>query len=116
MLSLTAIAIVALTGQAFAHAHLKSSTPADKAVIKASPAELDLTFTEKLNLNFSAITVKGVDGKPVTTDAATLGDEDTTLIVPVSTKLASGAYAVEWHVLSADGHKTKGKYSFTIKP
>ena len=38
-----------------------------------------------------------------------------TLIVPVSTKLDKGQYEVYWTALSVDGHKTQGKYTFTVK-
>ncbi|EBS0022956.1 hypothetical protein DTE83_24205, partial [Salmonella enterica subsp. enterica serovar Enteritidis] len=24
-------------------------------------------------------------------------------------------YTVDWHVVSVDGHKTKGKYTFSVK-
>lgn len=38
------------------------------------------------------------------------------LTIPVSEALGPGAYTVEWHVLSTDGHKTNGSYTFTVKP
>ncbi|MEC6914814.1 copper resistance protein CopC, partial [Klebsiella quasipneumoniae] len=38
-----------------------------------------------------------------------------TLIVPVSTTLDKGQYEVDWTALSVDGHKTQGKYTFTVK-
>ena len=34
---------------------------------------------------------------------------------PPKAALAPGAYMVMWRVLSADGHKMKGQYSFTVK-
>jgi methionine-rich copper-binding protein CopC len=37
-------------------------------------------------------------------------------MVPLSETLAPGAYTVEWHALSADGHKTNGAFTFTVKP
>jgi len=116
ILAYTAIAGLVVTGQAFAHAHLKSSVPSDKAVVKTAPTELDLTFTEELNLKFSGITVTGPNQKPVKTGEAMLMNGDKALMVPVSDTLAAGTYTVEWHALSADGHKSKGKYSFTVKP
>ncbi len=53
--------------------------------------------------------------------AVKLGDPRLThngkvLAVPVSVPLGSGTYIVEWHVLSTDGHKTNGSYTFTVKP
>lgn len=102
-------------GQAFAHAHLKSAVPADKASVSA-PTELDLTFTEELNLKFSGVKVSGPDKADVSLGDASLKDEGKVLAVPVSATLAPGEYTVDWHVLSTDGHKTNGSYTFSVKP
>ncbi|MDU5691430.1 MAG: copper resistance protein CopC, partial [Citrobacter freundii] len=29
--------------------------------------------------------------------------------------LEAGKYTVDWHVVSVDGHKTKGQYTFSVK-
>jgi methionine-rich copper-binding protein CopC len=115
ILSVTALASFALAGQAFAHAHLKNSAPVDKAAV-ASPSELDLTFTEELNLKFSGLTVTGPDRGQVKLGEGMLEDGGKVLMVPVSDKLAPGSYTVDWHVLSTDGHKTEGNFTFTVKP
>ncbi|OWO95788.1 Cu resistance protein [Rhizobium esperanzae] len=115
ILFFTAIATIAVAGEALAHAHLKSSVPADKASI-ASPGELDLSFSEEVNLKFSGVKVTGPDNKSVKLGDGMLMDSDKTLMVPISGKLAAGQYTVEWHVLSTDGHKTNGSYSFTVTP
>jgi copper resistance protein C len=114
-LALTVAAVVAAAGPAFAHAHLKSSVPAEKAVV-AAPAELDLAFTEGLDLAFSGIRLIGPDRRDVKTGDAMPMDGGKALMVPVSGPLAPGDYTVEWHVLSVDGHKTNGAYGFTVKP
>lgn len=110
------VASIAFAGQAFAHAHLTTSTPADKAVLTMSPDELDLIFTEALNLKFTGIKLIGPDKQEIKTGDGMLMDGDKGLMIPVSDKLDAGTYTVEWHALSADGHKTNGTYSFTIKP
>ena len=107
---------LALTDEAFAHTHLKDAFPADRATVTASPAELDLTFTEELNLKFTGIKITGPDKTEIKTGEASLKDGDKTLVVPVSGKLGAGSYSVEWHALSTDGHKTSGSYAFTVKP
>jgi methionine-rich copper-binding protein CopC len=113
--SFAGVATLAIAGQALAHAHLKSSVPADKASV-ASPSELDLTFSEGVNLKFSGIKVTGPKKEEVKLGNAMLMDSDTTLMVPVSDTLEPGTYKVEWHALSNDGHKTNGSYNFTVKP
>ncbi|EPT4862193.1 copper resistance protein CopC, partial [Klebsiella pneumoniae] len=37
------------------------------------------------------------------------------LIVPLADSLKPGTYTVDWHVVSVDGHKTKGHYTFSVK-
>ncbi|NEK18387.1 copper homeostasis periplasmic binding protein CopC [Rhizobium leguminosarum] len=107
---------VAFASQAFAHAHLKSAAPASESTVKQAPSELDLTFTEGLNLKFSGAKLTGPGKAAVKTGKGSLMDGDMTLMVPVSQKLTPGKYTVEWHVLSTDGHKTNGSYSFTVAP
>jgi len=114
--ALSALALVIFAGQAFAHAHLTESVPADKATVAVSPDELDLHFSEELDLKFSGAKIIGPDKASVKTGDAMLMDDGKTLMVPLPEKLDPGAYEVEWHVLSTDGHKTKGAYGFTVKP
>ncbi|MBN8953467.1 MULTISPECIES: copper homeostasis periplasmic binding protein CopC [unclassified Rhizobium] len=116
-LLLAAAAIsIAFAGEALAHAHLKSAVPAVDGAVKTAPSELDLTFSEGLNLKFSGIKVTGPDKAAVKTGEGMLMNDGTTLMVPVTDKLAPGKYTVEWHALSTDGHKTNGTYGFTIAP
>lgn len=111
------VAIPFLTGPALAHAHLKSATPADGATVTAAPSELDLTFSEGLNLKFSGVKVTGSGGKAIATGESSLkAGGDTTLVVPLTDPLGSGVYTVNWHALSTDGHKTTGSYRFSVKP
>jgi copper resistance protein C len=107
--------MLAAAGQALAHAHLKSASPADKAAGPA-PTEIDLGFTEALDLKFSGISVTGADKKDVPLGAATLQNDGKSLIAPVNGKLAPGSYTIDWHVLSVDGHKTNGSVTFTVTP
>lgn len=109
------ILTAAAASQALAHAHLKTSSPAENASV-VSPGELDLTFTEELNLKFSGVKVTDPDKKEIKLGDAALKDHDKVLAVPISGTLAPGDYTVDWHVLSTDGHKTSGSYMFTVKP
>lgn len=115
LLLVAAGTLLAFSGQAFAHAHLKMSAPADKAEI-AAPAELDLTFTEPLELAFSGVQLLGPDNGEIKLGAAMLMEGGKVLMTPVTAPLQAGRYTVKWHVLSTDGHKTEGSYGFTVKP
>jgi copper resistance protein C len=115
ILSLAA-ASFGLAGQAFAHAHLKSETPAANSTV-AAPEQLILKFSEGLEIKFTSIKVIGPDGKAAATGTLSLDPNDnTSLIVPINGSLAAGKYKVDWHAVSTDTHKTQGTYSFTVKP
>lgn len=115
LLSLAALAGLVLTQSAWAHAHLKTAAPADKAVV-ASPADLTLGFSEGLNLRFSGVKLLGPDQQEVKLGEAMLMDGGKSLMVAVPARLAAGTYTVQWHALSEDGHKTEGSYSFSVAP
>lgn len=110
------VASVALSGAAYAHAHLEAAIPAVSGTVKAAPTELDLKFSEELNLKFTGVKVTGPDKKKVKTENAMLMGGDKTFMVNVPEGLANGTYHVDWHALSQDGHKTHGSYEFTVKP
>ncbi|SEH70851.1 hypothetical protein SAMN05216228_1006118 [Rhizobium tibeticum] len=116
LVALSTVVILSVAGQALAHAQLTKSVPADKATVATSPAELDLHFSEELDIKFSGVKITGPDKVMVKPGDAMLMDEGKTLMVPLPEGLGPGAYAVEWHVLSTDGHKTNGAYGFTVKP
>lgn len=114
--SLTFVASLALSAQAFAHAHLASATPADKATVATAPKEIDLTFTEGLELKFSGVEVTGPAKDKIKTGDATLSKDGKALTIPLTDALKPGTYTVDWHALSVDGHKSNGSTSFTVKP
>lgn len=117
ILAVATVVNAGLLGQAFAHAHLKSAVPAENATVKVSPVEIDLTFSEGLNLKFSGATITGQGNATISTGQAKLAISDQkTLVIPLSTPLVPGGYTVNWTVLSTDGHKTKGSYTFAVKP
>jgi copper resistance protein C len=72
-----AAASFGLAGQAFAHAHLKSETPAANSTV-ASPEQLILKFSEGLEIKFTTVKVTGPDGKAAATSAPSLDPSDNT--------------------------------------
>lgn len=88
------VAAMAVSPAVFAHAHLKQQSPAAD----------------------SAVTVTGPQKSAVKTGKVKVADADNKqLIVPVEEALKPGDYSVDWHVVSVDGHKTKGNYHFSVK-
>ncbi len=111
------IAWAGLADEAFAHAQLKSAVPAVDGMVHTAPTELDLHFTEAVNLKFTGVVVSGPDNPKVATgDARLMDNDDTTLVVPISGTLGPGKYTVEWHALATDGHKTQGTFTFIVMP
>ncbi|TCW00012.1 hypothetical protein EDC52_101355 [Biostraticola tofi] len=115
-----ATAMVAMSAMvapsALAHAHLKSQYPAASAQMTAAPQALTLTFSEKIETEFSGLTLTGPDNTAVATGPIKRDPANgLQIIVPLEKPLTSGSYQVKWHVLSVDGHKTQGDYSFSVK-
>ncbi|EPG9695517.1 CopC domain-containing protein YobA [Klebsiella aerogenes] len=104
------------TASAFAHAHLQQQIPAADSTVSASPQALTLTFSEGVELSFSGVTLTGPQNKPVATGKLARSEGNKAqLTLPMTEPLAAGEYTVEWHVVSVDGHKTKGQYHFSVK-
>jgi methionine-rich copper-binding protein CopC len=100
---------------AAAHASLKSSSPAAGATVEIAPKEISLTFNEKVEEAFSAVTVKDAAGKDVATAKAKVDAADgTSLHLDVPT-LSPGTYSVQWVAVSHDGHRRTGEFKFTVK-
>lgn len=110
------IAVLGSSSAAFAHAHLKNQYPASNAEVTTTPQVITLDFSEGIEPNFSGVKVTGPEQAAVKTGKAQRNAQDEKqLIVPINDVLKPGAYQVEWHVVSVDGHKTKGNYQFTVK-
>ncbi|CAH0649571.1 copper homeostasis periplasmic binding protein CopC [Pseudomonas juntendi] len=107
------LASVATVTPAFAHAHLKSETPAADSTVKA-PTELRLVFSEGVEEKFTKVEITtggaAVSVKSIATDPS----DKKTLIVTPEQPLAAGQYEVQWHAVSVDTHKSEGHYAFTV--
>ncbi len=116
LLTGAAVSLLLFSQSVLAHAHLKSSQPADNAVIAAAPQTLTLSFTEDIEPAFSGVTLLDAGKKTIASEKAQLdAKQHNRLIVPLKAPLTAGDYQVNWHVLSVDGHKTQGSYRFSVK-
>jgi methionine-rich copper-binding protein CopC len=111
--SLMAVGVAAmlLAGPALGHAKLLRTLPAADAQLPAAPPSLTLTFNENVRLAVLTLTA---DGKtiPVTVDRSLPPAPQVSVPLPA---LTAGKYQVQWSALSAaDGHVTKGTFSFVI--
>jgi len=105
------------TTEALAHAHLVTAAPGVDTILAGAPTNISLEFDEAVEPRFSGVVVTGTDKVTAKTGPSELkAGHRNVLIAPITDTLKPGKYTVEWHALSADGHKVKGSYAFTIKP
>lgn len=107
---------LATAGTAFAHAHLKTATPAPDSTVQAAPAEVTISFTEGVEPKFSRIEVQDSSGKRVDRNDAHTAPNDNKLFSVGLTSVPAGNYKVIWHATAVDTHKTEGTFQFTVKP
>ncbi|MGX9143214.1 copper homeostasis periplasmic binding protein CopC [Mesorhizobium sp. 128a] len=115
-LAVSGLASVTFSGPAQAHAKLEASQPPIGSTVKEPPVEIDLTFSEELNLKFTGVKLLGPNNEEVKTDNPMLTNGDKEFMVSLPAGLGPGSYRVEWHAVSRDGHKTRGAYEFTVTP
>lgn len=111
-----AVAILSLvTAPALAHTGVVSSDPADGSRLDTVPAEVVVTFSDVLGAG---------DTADQNTVAVVLGDEvqegwtsqidGNRLVVTAPESAPEGAYAVNYRVISADGHPVTGSIGFVV--
>jgi len=98
----------------WAHAFLDHSDPAVGSTVSASPAALNLWFTQELEPAFSWVTVTDRSGAAVNDGPAAIDPSDQTELTVKLNALPSGTYKVKWHVLSVDTHTTEGDFTFQV--
>jgi methionine-rich copper-binding protein CopC len=112
----TLLALVLATGSgATAHAFLERARPAVGSQVRTAPQAVSITFTEGVEPRFSRIEVRDGQGVRVDTGELRSGSDGRMLAVAVS-PLSPGRYAVEWHVVSVDTHRSEGSFDFTVAP
>jgi methionine-rich copper-binding protein CopC len=107
----------ALIGSAFAHAHLKSASPAPDSIVTVAPQEVRIEFGEGVEPSMSGIEIVGANGPVAVTGKATV--EQTApriLIVKLAQPLAAGSYEARWRCAGKDGHMMRGSYHFEVRP
>jgi len=119
-IKLTLLAALVLTlapSLASAHAFLEHAVPGVGSTVRASPSELELSFTEGVVPSLSGVRVTSAGGGAVATGKIEVDTGNAAVVhVPLGRALAPGAYVVHWHVVATDTHPTSGTYKFTIAP
>lgn len=93
------------------HAYLLRASPADGAVLDASPSVIELVFTESIQPDFVQFVLTR-SGEPVPTSRPQV--HEATLTVPTP-RLEPGLYQVAWRVLGTDSHPMPDRLGFTVR-
>lgn len=99
---------------ASAHAKLDKTSP-DAGSTVQSPQMIAAHFSEAIEPKLSSLKLTAGDGTSVAIMSMNDAKDPTTLSIMPNTKLPPGAYTVTWSVVSDDGHKTHGMFTFTVK-
>jgi len=110
-LLVSALSVVTLS-PALAEAKLVQSSPAADATV-AAPRSIKLIFSEKVAATSAAELSMG-DGMGIPTKSS-VSDDGKTLTARPTAPFMAGKWTVSWHTTSADGQKSQGSYSFTVK-
>ncbi len=114
LLALALLLALAVPPPLLAHQYLRASAPADGAQLDAVPAEVRLTFSEPVRLDFTDVAIQGPDGLLVLGPGAQDQEDPRVLVVPVEGGWHAGEFVVRWTTVGADGHRTSGSVSFTV--
>ena len=104
--------IVMWASVATAHSPLKSTTPANEAIIAQAPDEIRLDFGKAIRLTRLAVT--HADDKKMKLDLSGRDSFKKLYLVPFE-GMGSGNYLIEWRGLGDDGHALNGTFSFTVE-
>ena len=97
-----------------AHAFLERAEPAVGSTMQASPSEVRVLFTEKIEPALSSVQVFDASGKEVDKHDLHLDHFDGTLLHVSLQRLGAGTYKVLWRVVSIDTHVTNGDFTFRV--
>lgn len=106
------VLLLCFPASALAHTKLKSAFPAPDATITEKVQKLTLSFGTRIE---NTSTFEVVDGAGKRVVPVTVAQEEKTMTGMLAQPLPGGAYTVNWSIIGADGHPTKGTYTFTVK-
>jgi copper resistance protein C len=120
MLRVVTIALLALAlalpGSVRAHSGLARSSPPAGSTVSPAPKEVVLSFSEKLEPNFSTIEVRDAKGAPMHAGKSSVDAAQRTQMRVALKALPPGTYKVIWRVLSVDTHRSQGTFTFRVGP
>ena len=108
------IAIVIMgASDVFAHAFPDKTNPSAASAIDDPPKEVVMHFDNQFDPSATKIRVLNENGDLVS--AAGIPSRDHRIMTVPLKPLRPGQYFVKWSAMSADGDRTMGAYSFTVR-
>ena len=109
------LAVLLGSTAAFAHSHMKSSSPSAGSTLSEAPSQVVLHLSEAVESKFSKIEVTDDSGARVDDGAVATDSDNQTLKVALKPALKPGKYHVKWGATAVDTHKSSGRFDFTVK-
>ena len=108
---LAAMMIICATGS-IAHSPLKSTIPANDAIVSEVPTEVLLGF--KGNIRLTRMSMTHADHNAIKMDVSGHVGFIKDYVIPIE-NMGLGIYIINWRGLGADGHALNGKFSFMVE-
>jgi methionine-rich copper-binding protein CopC len=109
------VLLVVVPTSGWAHAYLVKSSPVRRAVLSSAPPRVVLWFNERLEAQFSQLSVWNNEGGQVDGSDIQVGPDDPKKVSVGIPTLPAGTYMVKFRVLSVDGHIVEAEFSFTVR-
>lgn len=107
---LSGLLMLAAFGVAEAHVHLKSSIPAEGAVVSPAPTQVVLNFTEPALV--TALWIQ--QGNEPRRKLGPLSSKPQATVTVATAGLKPGKYVLTWRAVSPDQHVMSGQLHFTV--
>lgn len=108
------LGILAAAATASAHAELLSSFPANQQLLEVAPDEIALQFTEAVDPIEPGIRLLDANGDDVGIAAVDQSAGSDRMRASIPATLDDGTYVVAWQAVSADSHRVRGSFTFSV--
>jgi copper resistance protein C len=113
--SILLIMLLMVPASSWGHAYLVKSSPARRAMLSIPPTRVALWFNERLEAQFSQLSIWNAEGQQVDGGDVQVGPDDSKRLSVGIPTLPAGSYTVKYRVLSVDGHIVEAEFPFTIR-
>jgi len=112
---LVSTSVLVWSSTALAHTRFLMSEPAPDDSLAAPPQAVQLWFSHPVEADFSRIEVTDSGGQQVDNKDLARDADDPKVLRVTLPALSPGKYQVNWTAVSADGHRVKGTFSFSVQ-